>query len=90
MGRGVQLRQPDVSREFSPEHVLTLGKLEVAWNPDAENVEIEMLDGEIRDVESRMVSLDDDPEVVDLLWKCVGAVARPYTSWRKALLPFSG
>ncbi|HRC52542.1 MAG TPA: phage/plasmid primase, P4 family [Gordonia sp. (in: high G+C Gram-positive bacteria)] len=75
-------------REFSPEHVF-LGKLEVAWNPDAENVEIEMPDGEIWDVESWMASLDDDPEVVDLLWKCVGAVARPYTSWRKALLPFS-
>ncbi len=90
-------------RPFSPEHVF-LAKLEVNWNPDAENPVIPNPEGCIAghedpadctdacttwDVESWMSTLSDDPEVVELLWQIIGAVARPYVSWNKCAFFFS-
>ncbi|MCD2143724.1 DNA primase family protein [Gordonia paraffinivorans] len=75
--------------EFSPEYVF-LAKLDVDWNPAAENVVIHNDDdGTDWDVESWMSSLDDDPEVVELLWQIVGATVRPYVSWNKAAFFYS-
>lgn len=71
-----------VFHEFSPEHIF-LAKLDVDWNPDAENPVIDTPDGDQWDVESWMSSLSDDPEVVTLLWEITGAVTRPYVSWNK-------
>ncbi|OBA67777.1 DNA primase family protein [Gordonia sp. 852002-10350_SCH5691597] len=88
-----------VFHEFDPKYVF-LAKLDVDWNPDAENPVIANPEGCSAghadpadctddcltwDVESWMASLSDDPEVVDLLWRTVGAVVRPYNSWNKAM-----
>lgn len=75
--------------EFSPEHVF-LAKLDVDWNPAASNVVIHNAgDGSDWDVESWMASLDDDPEIVELLWQIVGATVRPYVSWKKSAFFYS-
>lgn len=65
---------------FSPEHVF-LAKSPVAFNSAAENPIIEMPDGVMWDVESWMDEISDDPEIVDLLWRVIGAVMRPHVSW---------
>lgn len=77
-----------VFHEFDPKHVF-LAKLDVDWNPDAQNPVFDTPDGDQWDVESWMASLSDDPEVVDLLWRAVGAVVRPYNSWNKAMFFYS-
>jgi len=86
--------------EFSPEYVF-LAKLDVDWNPDAQNAVIHNdADGTDWDVESWMrdfyTSIDPltEEEVVDeamseLLWEVIGAVARPYNSWHKCAFLFS-
>lgn len=71
-----------IFHEFSPEHIF-LAKLDVDWNPDAQNPHITTPDGDEWDVESWMSSLSDDPEVVELLWEITGAAVRPYVSWNK-------
>lgn len=69
---------------FSSEHIF-LSKLDVDFNPDAQNVTIvHPDDGTEWDVESWMAELSDDPEVVHLLWEVIGAVCRPYVSWNKS------
>ncbi|QGS26239.1 DNA primase [Gordonia bronchialis] len=77
-----------VFHEFDPKYVF-LAKLDVDWNPDAQNPVFDTPDGDQWDVESWMASLSDDPEVVDLLWKGIGAIARPYNSWNKAMFFYS-
>lgn len=47
----------------------------VLHNPD---------DGTDWDVESWMNDLSDDPEIVDLLWKILGAIIRPNVAWNKS------
>ncbi len=69
-----------VFHDFSPEHVV-LAKLDVDWNPDAQNPVIDTPDGDQWDVESWMSSLSDDPEVVELLWQTTGAITRPRVRW---------
>ncbi|GAB05027.1 DNA primase [Gordonia amarae] len=74
---------------FSPEHIFT-SKTATPFNPDAQNPVIHNDDdGTDWDVESWMESLSDDPEVVDLLWKAIGAVIRPNVAWDKSLWFFS-
>lgn len=73
---------------FSPEHIFT-SKTATPWNPDAENPVFDTPDGDQWDVESWMASLSDDPEVVDLLWKAIGAVIRPNVAWDKSLWFYS-
>lgn len=65
---------------FSSEYVF-LAKSPVAFNPAAENPVIEMPDGVMWDVESWMDDISDDPEIVDLLWRVIGAVMWPHVSW---------
>lgn len=77
-----------IFHEFSPEHIF-LAKLDVDWNPDAQNPHIDTPDGDVWDVESWMSSLSDDPEVVELLWETTGAVVRPYVSWNKCAFYYS-
>lgn len=70
--------------DFSPEHVF-LSKLDVNWNPDAENITIHNAeDGTDWDVESWMSELSDDAEIVELFWQIIGATCRPHVSWNKA------
>ncbi len=87
---------------FSPEMVFT-SKLAVRWDPKAENVFIPNPEGCIDpdhdgtdcdaaclmwDVESWMSDLSDDPEVVDLLWKTLGAVVRHKVRWNRMVWHF--
>ena len=41
-------------------------------------------DGTDWDVESWMMSLSDDLEVVQVLWECLGAIIRPNVPWNKS------
>ena len=76
------------TEDFSPEKIF-LYKLRINYNPLAKNVFITMPDGEVWDVESWFGGLNDDPEVVDLLWKITGAVLRPNVRWDKAFFFFA-
>ena len=70
--------------EFSPSYVF-LSKSYVNYNPNAANVVIHNdEDGTDWDVESWMDTLSDDAEVVDLLWKILGAIIRPNVRWNKS------
>lgn len=70
--------------DFSPDYVF-LAKSRVAYNPNAVNVVIHNdMDGTDWDVESWMVELSDDPEIVQLLWEILGAIIRPNVRWGKS------
>lgn len=73
---------------FSPEHVF-LSKSSVNYVANAENPVLRYLEdgtdtGEDWNVEDWMSSLSDDPEIVELLWKIIGAIIRPNNRWNKA------
>lgn len=40
------------------------------------------------DVESWVEELHDDPELIDLTWKVIGALVRPLVGWKKCIMPF--
>lgn len=74
---------------FSPD-IVFLNKSPVDFILNASNVIIQNPDdGTYWDVESWMTELSDDPEVVDLLWKVLGAVLRPNVPWGKMVLLYS-
>lgn len=86
--------------EFSPEYVF-LAKLDVDWNPDAQNTVIHNdADGTDWDVESWMRDFYTSPNpfteemmvdeaMSELLWQLVGAAVRPYVSWHKCAFFYS-
>lgn len=66
---------------FSPDFVF-LSKVCVDYNPNASNpIMHNPNDGTDWDIESWMNELFDDGEVVDLIWKIIGACVRPYVRW---------
>lgn len=74
---------------FTPEKVF-ISKSKVNFNPNAQNITIHNSDdGTDWDVESWMRELNDDPEVVQLLWEILSAVVRPNVPWNKAALFYS-
>ena len=68
---------------FTPDRVF-LSKSKVDYNPNAINPVIAEPDGNMWDVESWMMELSDDPEVVNLLWCIIGAIIRPNVPWYKS------
>ena len=75
--------------DFSHDYVFT-AKSKVDYNPNASNVVIHNPDDNTDwDVESWMQELSDDPEVVDLLWKLLGAIIRQNVSWNKSAWLYS-
>ena len=68
---------------FSEDYVF-MAKSRVNYNVNATNVQITEPDGDIWDIESWMDDLSDDPEVVDILWKVLGAIIRPFVRWNKS------
>lgn len=75
--------------DFSPDYVFT-AKSKVDYNPTASNVVIHNPDDNTDwDVESWMQELSDDPAVVDLLWKLLGAIIRQNVSWNKSAWLYS-
>ena len=81
-------------RPFSPEHVF-IAKLDVDWNPEAENTTIHNDDdGTDWDVESWMADFfpaarPGNDGMTELLWEIVGASVRPYVSWNKCAFLYS-
>lgn len=73
---------------FDPAYIFT-AKSHVSFNPNAQLKVFTNKDGSNWDVETWVQSLSDDPEVVDLLWKIVGASIRPNNSWDKAIWLYS-
>lgn len=69
--------------EFDPEFVF-ISKIETNYVEGAPNPVYRNEDGTTWDVVSWMDSLSDDPEVVDLLWRLLGAVVRPNVAWIRA------
>lgn len=68
---------------FTPEIVFT-AKSAVNWRPSPVNPVLHNdEDGTDWDVESWMNELNDDPEVVALLWEILSAIIRPNVSWDK-------
>lgn len=66
---------------FTPDRVF-VSKCRVNYNPMAKNIVIHNPDdGSDWDVESWMRELSDDPDVVELFWKILGAVIRPNVKW---------
>lgn len=71
---------------FSPEYVFT-AKSNVDYVAGATNPVIHNPnDNTDWDVESWMNELSDDKEIVNLLWRIIGAVLRPNVPWDKAVL----
>ena len=76
-------------QDFTPD-IVFLSKSHVNYNHAAQNVVIHNdEDGTDWDVESWMKSLSDDPEIVDFIWKVIGAVVRPIVNWNVAALFYS-
>lgn len=73
---------------FSPDYVF-LSKSRIDYNPNAKNVTIHNPDGTDWDVESWMKTLQDSPDVVNLLWEILGAIIRPNVPWGKAVWFYS-
>lgn len=69
---------------FTP-NLVFMAKSRVNYNPNATNITIHNPDdGTDWDVESWMTELNDDPEVVNVLWEVMGAVVRPNVAWDKS------
>ena len=70
--------------DFTPDMVF-LSKSRVNFNAQARNVVIHNdTDNTDWDVESWMDDLFDDPELVELMWKILGAIIRPNVPWDKS------
>ena len=68
---------------FTPEIVFT-AKSAVNYNENAVNPVIHNdADGTNWDIESWMADLNDDPEIVTLLWEILSAIIRPNVAWDK-------
>ena len=68
---------------FTPEIVFT-AKSAVNYNENAVNPVIHNdADGTDWDIESWMADLNDDPEIVALLWEILSAIIRPNVAWDK-------
>ena len=68
---------------FTPEIVFT-AKSAINYNENAANPVIHNdADGTDWDIESWMADLNDDPEIVALLWEILSAIIRPNVAWDK-------
>lgn len=84
VNNGVFDYQTKVLHPFSPDWIFT-AKSKVNYNDKAVNVVIHNPDDNTDwDVESWMDDLFDDPEIVDLIWKILGAIVRPNVPWGKS------
>ena len=89
VGNGIFDYKTKTLMDFSPDYVFT-AKSKVDYNPTAKNVVIHNPDDNTDwDVESWMQELSDDSEVVDLLWKLLGAIIRQNVSWNKSAWLYS-
>lgn len=73
---------------FSPDFIFT-SKSRVNYNPVATNPTFTNPDGTEWNVEDWMKELSDDPAIVDILWKTLGAIVRPDNPWNKVFWLYS-
>lgn len=74
---------------FSPNYVF-LAKSHVNYNENAINVVIHNDDDDTDwDVESWMMGLSEDPEIVEVLWQILSAIIRPHVRWNKSAWLYS-
>lgn len=84
VGNGIFNYETKELMPFSPDYVF-LAKSPINYVPGAKNPVIhDDSDNTDWDVESWFLSLSDDPEIIDLLWKITGAVLRPHVRWNKS------
>ena len=71
--------------QYSRDYIFT-EKITVNFNPNANKPPIYNDYGnESWDIENWFTTLSDDPQVVNTLWQCLGAVIRPGVRWNKML-----
>lgn len=77
-------------KDFSPEYVF-LNKIPIDYVEDAPVVFIDddRCEGGQWDVDSWMAGLNDNEEVVDILWDILGAAVRPNRQWDKAVFLYA-
>lgn len=68
---------------FDPQYVF-ISKSNVNLNFNATNPIKQTPDGDAWDVETWFETLSDDPEIIDLFWKIIGAIIRPNVRWNKS------
>lgn len=93
VGNGIVDYKTKIIRPFDPARIF-LSKCPVNYPENPENPILRLLPdgtdtGEDWDVESWMKTLSDDPAIVDLLWKVIGAIIRPNNRWNKAVFLYS-
>lgn len=74
--------------DFDPD-IVFVSKSKVKFNPNAKNKIIYEPDGNKWDVETWFSGLDDDPEIVYLLWQITGAIIRSGVVWNKTAWLYS-
>ncbi len=84
VGNGIYDYSTKMLMGFDPELVFTT-KSHVNFVDNAQNPHITMSDGEVWDVNSWMQGLFDVSEVVDFLWRMLGAVIRTNVSWNHSI-----
>ena len=80
------------TKELQPfdKEFVYLSKSQVAYNPNAQNINIHNDDDDTDwDVETWVEELSDDPEIVKSLWEIMSAIVRPHVRWDKAAWLFS-
>ena len=83
VGNGIFDYKTKTLLPFTPEIVFT-AKSAVNYNENAVNPVIHNdADGTDWDIESWMADLNDDPEIVTLLWEILSAIIRPNVAWDK-------
>ena len=84
VNNGIFDYQTKTLQPFSPDYVF-IAKSQVNYNPNATNVLFHNPDDNTDwDVDKWMRELTDDDEILDLLWKLLGAMLRPFVPWNKA------
>lgn len=75
-------------KKYNP-NMYFFNKMNVDYNKNAQNVEIQMPDGEMWDVESWFSSLADTEEKSRQLWEIVGAAIRYNVDWGKVVFLYN-
>lgn len=84
VNNGIFNHKTQALEPFTPDHV-AVHKIPVNYNPDAEDPEITMPDGEKWTFNAWLKGLTEDEGVYELLWEGIAAVAWPYFKRSKAL-----
>lgn len=89
VNNGIFDYQTKTLHSFTPD-IVFLAKSHVNYNPNAVLTVIHNdKDNTDWDIESWMSDINDDPEIVELLWQMLGAIIRPFVRWNHAIWLYS-